>query len=229
MKNHITNMSRFARVMVVVFLGLIASAKFSHATSFMLSDYNGTLFSTTGTSVTTVNELSFGYFTGGFTPTTGNFSQWMSNFVGVSGYVDGNSPEWSASIDISDNLTYPVNTQLYLIAYNILDNANVSTATRAAILTNTAWKIIAASGTDLVPNYFDFVGKFNGYDVNGNEISRVTGTLSAAVGEASGSQITMAAVPEPGTSGLLALASAFLLVQTRRKEKQSPWVNQGRM
>ena len=220
MKNNTAGMSKLARVMVVALLGLIASAKFSHATSFMLSDYNGTLFVSTGTAVTTVSELSFGYFTGGFTPTTGNFSQWMANFVGVSGYVDGSSPEWSAAIDIANNLTYPVDTQLYVIAYNILDSASTTTATEAAILTNTAWKIIAASGTDLVPNFFDFDGKFNGYDVNsGAEISRVTGTLSMVVGTLSGSQVTMAVIPEPAVAQTLVLGGMMCLTLRRRLKK----------
>ena len=210
-RGRILKQSALAGLMALFLTGAPA-----RATSFMLSDYNGTLFSSTGTAVTTTNELSFGFFSGGFTPSTNNVANWAANFIGISGYVDGGSPEWSASIDISDNLTYPVNTQLYVIAYNIPDNASKTTATEAAIFTNAAWKIIAASGTDLVPNYFDFGGKFNGYDVNGNEISRVIGTLSMVVGTLDGSLVTMAVIPEPAVAQTFMLGAMMCLALRRR-------------
>ena len=215
LRGWILSQSALAGLMVLVLTGGPA-----RATSFMLSDYSGTLFASTGTAVTTVNELSFGFFSGGFIPSTNNVANWAANFIGVSGYVDGGSPEWSASIDISDNLTYPVNTQLYVIAYNIPNNDDITSAAEAAIFTNSAWKIVAASGTDLVPNYFDFAGKFNGYVSGGTtEIARVSGTLSMVVGTLSGSEVTMAVIPEPAVAQTLVLGGMMCLTLRRRLKK----------
>lgn len=199
-------------------LVLIGLPRVSNATSFIFSDFNGTLRTSTGTQVTTINEMMFGFFTGGFTPTTNNFAQWLPNFRGVSGYADTASPEWSAAIDISDNTSYPINTQLHVIVYNILESneANKASATQAAIFTNPRWTIISASATDLVPNYFDFSGSFQGYDNSSAEINRLTGSVSMVVGGLSGSTISMAVIPEPSTMSL-ALMGISIFAAFRRK------------
>lgn len=205
-----------ALLSVLLVLGLPKNAG---ATSFILSDFNGTVSLSAGTQVTSVNELMFGFFANGFTPTVGNFAQWLPNFTGVSGYFDGSSPEWSAGIEIGDNALYPVGSQLSVIVYNILNinEANKASATQAAIITNPSWVITSASGTDLVPNYFDLAGSFKGYDTNsGAELARLTGTSSAVVGILSGSSVQMALIPEPSSLSLLVMGLASVMALRKR-------------
>lgn len=218
MKQAISPIKATIQFFAIFALVLIALPRVSNATSFIFSDFNGTLSTSTGTQVTTINEMMFGFFTGGFTPTTNNFAQWLPNFTGVSGYADAGSPEWSAAIDIPDNTSYPVNTQLHVIVYNILETnqANKASATQAAIFTNPRWTIISASATDLVPNYFDFSGSFQGYNNSGAEINRLTGSVSMVVGGLSGSTISMAVIPEPSTLSLAVMGMSFFAAIRRK-------------
>lgn len=203
---------------------LIALLTFSlpqntRATSFTLSDFNGTVSLSVGTQVTTVNELMFGFFAPSFTPSVVNFNQWLSNFTGVSGYFNGTGPELSASIDIGGNTVYPVGQQLSVIVYNILNSneANKASATEAAIFTNPRWVISSALSTDLTTYYFDLTGSHQGYDNLGAEINRATGTTSALVGIFSGSSATMAVIPEPSSMSLLIMGLASALAFRRKR------------
>ena len=146
------------------------------------------------------------------------FGQWLPNFTGVSGYVDGSGPEWSAGIEIGDNTVYSVNRQLSVIVYNILNSneANKASATQAAIFTNPRWVIVSASATDLVPNYFDFTGSFQGYDGGGAEINRLTGTTTTLIGVLSGSNVSMAVIPEPSSMSLMVMGLASVLAFRRK-------------
>lgn len=220
-----TSIKKALRATVVALLFLCVP-KEARATSFILSDFNGTLSVSAGTQVTTMNELMFGFFANSFTPTALNFAQWLPNFTGVSGYFDGSGPEWSAGIDIGDNNIYPVGRQLHVIVYNILNanEGNKASATQAAIITNPRWVIASASATDIVPNFFDLTGSFQGYDNNGIEINRLTGTSTSVIGILSGSSVTMAVIPEPSSISLLVMGLASTLAFRRRtlakKEKR---------
>jgi hypothetical protein len=179
------------------------------ATSFILSDFSASLKTATSTTVSTLNEIKFGFFASGFTPTGVNFGSWSANFTGVSGYYDGSSPEWSAGINLGDNSLYPVNTQLAVIAYNILDNANVASATQAAIFTNPAWVISSASGSDPTQFYFDLTGK--------TSPTAVPGTTTALFGSIAGTNVQMAVIPEPSSLSLVGVGLLAFLARNRRK------------
>ena len=120
-------MKLFKVITLVMFVGASQQGK---ATSFILNDFDSNLYTATTTLVSATNEIRFGFFTTGFTPTIDNFSSWLPNFTGVSGYFDGSTPEWSAGINIGDNLAYPINSRLAVIVYNILDNQSPATATQ---------------------------------------------------------------------------------------------------
>jgi hypothetical protein len=197
----------------LAFLTLLAWVGLSqpsvHATSFLLSDFSANLQTATSTTVTSLNEIQFGFFASGFNPTGANFGSWGANFTGVSGYYDGSSPEWSAGIDLGDNVLYPISRQLAVIAYNILDNANVATATQAAIFTNPAWVITSSSGSDPTQFYFDLSGK--------TAPSAVSGTTSALFGSIVGGNVQMALIPEPSSLSLLGVGLVTFLARNRRK------------
>lgn len=180
-----------------------------HATSFILSDFGANLRTSSSTVVTSVNEIRFGFFASGFTPTGANFGSWGANFTGVSGYFDGSTPEWSAGLNLGDNALYPINTQLAVIAYNILDNANVATATQAAIFTNPSWVISSSTGSD--PTQFTF-------DLSGKVAPTVAaGSTTALFGSIIGGDVQMAVIPEPSSLSLLGVGLFAFLARNRRK------------
>ena len=123
---------------------LLWNVQTAKATSYILGDYIYTVRDSSNIAVNSITQLQFGFFTGGFTPTASNASQWLANFTGVSGYFDGSGPEWSAAIDIGSNATYPVNTQLSVIIFNFGVGQNASSLLtsgltadyQAAIVTN---------------------------------------------------------------------------------------------
>jgi hypothetical protein len=187
---------------ILLVAAVLSVAPSARATSFLLNDFSGNLYTASSTLVGTTNEIRFGFFAGGFTPTVSNYGSWLSNFTGVSGYFDGSTPEWSAAIDLGDNALYPVNTQLSVIAYNVLDNVNPSTATQAAIFTDTAWKITASAGADPTQNYF-----------------AIGGSTSALVGSITGGNVYMAVIPEPSTLSLTGLGLVCLMGGRRSRSR----------
>ena len=187
---------------ILLVAAVLAGAPTVKATSFVLNDFSGNLYTSSSTLVATTNEIRFGFFAGGFTPTAANFGNWLSNFTGVSGFFDGSSPEWSAAIDLGDNALYPVNSQLAVIAYNILDNANTSTATQAAVFTDTGWRITASAGADPTQNYFS-----------------IGGSTSALVGSISGGNVYMAVIPEPSTLSLMGQGLVCLMGRRRSQHR----------
>ena len=204
-------------VMVALITTLLIPNK-AKATSFILADFTYTVNNLANVAIATsaLGELQFGYFATGFTPTLANYSQWTDpvNFTGVSGYYDGSGPEWSAGINIGNNLLYPVNKQLVAIVYNIADNASLATATQAAILTNPQWKILTSDGSDPTQHTFDLNGK---YFPEGLAAAGATTALFGTIDSRS-SIVTLDLVPEPSTGALMMIGAAGLVALRRLRK-----------
>lgn len=200
---------------------MLWSVQTAKATSFILGDYVYTAKGNDNVVLTGITQLQFGFFTGGFTPTVANANQWMSNFTGVSGYFDGSSPEWSASIDLSGNAVYPVGTQLSVILFNFgvganaasLLNSGLTSQYQAAIVTNPLWTIVASSGPDVTQYYYSLDGRIVD---TGSTQTPTLGSSSALVGSLGAGSVTL--VPEPSTGALLMIGSVGLVALRRLRK-----------
>jgi hypothetical protein len=118
-------------------------------------------------------------------------------------------------------VAFPVNTQLFLLVSNALYSsaANTSSAanvdyllpqagiaagtTQYALVTDSSWKMIATSATDLTTTTLGFTANT---------------AISGGFGSYAASAITLNAIPEPSSASLLALGVAGLVaLRARRK------------
>ncbi len=176
------------------------------ATTYVFENFNTTLLDGTAQPWTGMLEVELGAFINGFTPTNANRDLWLGNWVAeTGGYYDASGPEWSAALNLADNATLSVGTQLYVWAFDLQSGASA----QSALLVDGAWKTVSNSSLDLTTNFFGFsagtsalVGAF---DFNAQTARTATAS----------------AVPEPGTSALLAGLAVLGLVACRRGRRVS--------
>jgi hypothetical protein len=123
------------------------------------------------------------------------------------GYVDIFSPEMLVTLNQSNNLIYPVNTQMALAIFtdgsSDAQTLNWGGATYAAILTDTTW-LAPAFAVNTNPVNFNL----------GASTIAVFGTYSNNDGN---QQIGLTSVPEPDTWALLAASLTTVMVFRRRR------------
>jgi hypothetical protein len=204
--------------LVLVSLGPVNSAR--SAAIFENSNFS-VYFPTTSTQVTDA-LLAFGYFTGGFAPTSENISSWFNNFVGVDAgalkqggslgyYTLGADPDASVALPLGLNqagdqyasLT-PIGTRLSLIGVNKpSSSSSISGATEGFVITDTSWIIPTITTSNVSSDIF---------------FGFSSGT-SALVGflEGSGpSSYTITMIPEPSSMSLMTMGLSFLLAFRRK-------------
>lgn len=183
--------------------------------------------------------LRFGIFQNNFVPTPANIALWNSNFIGASGTYQDIPPSAGVSafaeFSASDNSLYPIESQLYLIVYNIAPNASISTATKGVILTRSGWTVQEAfdiSG-NRTRNYwyesggsFGFIGNFDEHNTLpasdpqnfSSPINEISSTpLSGSFNGYYTITTSFNMVPEPSSASLGLAGLAGVLATRRRK------------
>lgn len=188
---------------------LVAACAPLSATNYYFSDTDYTLFESNGSAFAAGN-LKLGKFDSGFLPSGSNVDSWAAHWLsGSAGFYDPSSPEWSASLILTDNSTFAIGDQLFLWAYNSVTGSG----REWALLTDPAWKIVANSTTNLFDQFFGFSSSttavFGQINVNAQQI-----TAAAAVAGA--------AVPEPAT-WLSVVTGSVLIVMAgvRRRARRA--------
>lgn len=147
-------------------------------------------------------EAQLGVFAPGFTPASANLTDWASQWVSTSsGYYDPSGPEWSVSLNLSDNTDFAVNQQLYLWLFD----SQAGIGSQWSLFTDASWLVASNDGLDPTIYFLDFTDAsaalFGGLDlaVNSASTSLVTGGGSAvpdamSVGWALGASLLAMAV-----------------------------------
>jgi hypothetical protein len=155
-------------------------------------------------------SLELGTFNSGFTPTSANLDDWLSNWNSDStGYVDTAAPEWQASLVFGNNSFFPVGAQLYLWAYDVRTPAG---AGQWALFTEftAPWMVPVADPLALDPVQLSF----------SNDTVAILGELEfARSGASTAAAVAISAVPEPSTYGGMSLALLLAAMAWRRSRR----------
>ena len=223
---------------------VIMGAANSQAASVLFDTSLFAVRDSTGTTLlnSTPYYAAYGWFTGGFAPTLANYSSWMSNFKGVSGYhqsAGGGLNTVSASITLipvagpgndPDFGTYEYNGTVALSQGGSLLNLNVGdTVPRNQQFSVILWNAInpgAATEAAIVTNNTGATWRITTqFDVAAPELVDVLASPSGLVSTFGTSSTTsgnrfiqMGVVPEPST-GALMMIGAVGLVALRRLRK----------
>ena len=216
-----------------------AASVFFESTTFAIKGSDGIQLSNTAGS-----KVALGYFADGFTATAANYSSWLSNFKGVTGYHNilaasqpiGNN-QISASVTIltetgpgydpdEGNLNYigkiAVSQAGSLIGFSanevIAENKQFSLIVWNSDVISSASQAGVYTGTTwlITPTYFD-----NDSSASFN-LQFGAGALTSVVGSSDYTSnarfVQLAAIPEPSSASLLAMGVAGLVaLRARRK------------
>lgn len=182
---------------------LLTSLAPASATEYDFGNFDTTINTSFNTPPLVPLQLELGKFITGFTPTLANTASWQVNWIsGPTGFVDSSSPDWEASLTLTNNATFALNAQLYLWAF---DSRIATTDRQWALFTDTSWLVFANSAIDPSVYSYDFSGA----------TTAVAGSLNLRTQVATTAFIP--AVPEPATWGLIGGFSTLLVAFWRRR------------
>lgn len=209
--------------------------------------FDSTLFrvqSSTGVRLTNSSDFgaALGYFTGSFTPTTNNFSQWLNNFVGVAGYHKDagsslntvsasitvipspgplNDPEFGTNdylATVASSQGGPIIAPSTTLGMTLAENRQFSlilwNAAKGATLGAATEAGIFTNPSWTITTQFD-VGSPELVDVNFSP-SGMVATLGLVNTAAGNRFFELAVIPEPSTMSLLAMGLASVLALRRK-------------
>ena len=188
----------------------------------------------TGTSALPSYLMKFGTFSIGFTPTPQNLSLWDANFTGFSGTYLPSVSGFTQNVikfSLTTNTLIPINSQLYLVLYDVAPNANPSLASNGVIVTQDNWLMGEArkSGTRWINYNYSVGGRVSGtgnYDEdNIPPVSNIAAFSSPVntllLGGSTSLDTSFAMVPEPSTYALVILSTAALGAYLWRKRRHT--------
>lgn len=237
------------KVAMIGMLTLLIQTPITKAASVYFDSSIFGIKSSTGTQLTNSadNLAAYGYFNDGFTATVANYSSWLSNFHGVTGYnkvatgvqtgglgyntisagitvspVAGpnNDPDLGTVDYLPTVASAQAGTMIGLTAgFTLPENKSFSLIVWNAATSSAATQAAVLTGTT------GWGILTNNFDVEPPflvDVSASAGVLSAVVGSASVTSgnrfIQLAAIPEPSSASLLALGVAGLVaLRARRK------------
>ena len=240
----ITSIAKLAFALVIAQVEITnAASVFFESNTFAVRGSDGVQLSNTS-----VSKVALGYFNDGFTATAANYSSWLSNFKGVTGYHNAltpaqvTTPQAIGNNQISASITLITATGAgYDGEENFNYDAKVSSSQAGTILGFSANEVIAENKNFslIIWNSNDIsaatqAGVFTGaswlvaptYFDNDASASFNSGFLASAltsvVGTSSNTSgarfVQLAAIPEPSSASLLALGVAGLVALRARRK-----------